>query len=643
MTISTTTTRQKFLGNGAQSVFAYTFLLPAVGQYSLYYTDTSDNITLISQSAYSVSGVANPAGGNVTYLPGGTPIASGTSITLVRNTPYIQTTELGNQGAYYPGVIESALDSLSMQIQQLKTLADLSFKAPLTNPVVADVPTVENRASKYAAFDGLGNLVALETGAVPSPTSAGSLEITGAQDINALPTGNPVATLSSLTVTGSTASQTTREFLVSIGLLSNKGAAAASPERDKVALYAGVIADSGTGDVWSLNTVMSLFPGASAYSAQGYELDFNNLNGHRGDTPGAAGLAAPIAYGLSITGVAAYHSTSAFLIAGASSDVWNRGITITSGVIQSSIQDVSTAARAVDLQGSYTHAIDVSASVSSVSTIQMGTQHYLYGKTAAAVPTRMLGMDGTDQILLGDPTANVAIYAPSLIPASDGTVPLGASGRRWSEVFAATGVINTSDPSAKRNMSPLSGATAMLRDVQPISFQFLVGGATPEKVLVTRERQVHEAVEGERDEVVIEGDRAVLRKRRVVEQRGVVDVLPVVDASGQPVLDWAKPVRGKDGRELHPGQWVPRRHTRPRMETVEVEETRLVPRDGKRVHLGFSATDVHHAVAKLGLGDMGVYVKSADGLEGLRTDQLIAVLWQAVREMDVRLQDVEDL
>lgn len=641
MTISTTTTRQTFLGNGAQSVFAYSFLLPTVGQYSLYYTDTSDNITLISQSAYSVSGVANPAGGNVTYLPGGTPIATGTSITLVRNTPYVQTTELGNQGAYYPGVIESALDSLSMQIQQLKTLADLSFKAPITNAVVADVPTVEDRASRYAGFDVDGNLTALD--GAPSPTTVGSMEITGTQDISALPTGNPVTTLSSLTVTGTTASETTREFLVSIGLLSNKGSTAASPERDKVALYAGVIADSGTGDAWSLNTVMSMFPGASTYNALGYELDFNNLNGHRGDTPGAAGLAAPVGYGLAITGVASYRSTSALLISGASSDLWNRGITITSGVVQSSIQDVSTAARALDLQGSYTHAIDVSASVNSVSAIQMGTQQYLYGKTAAAVATRLIGMDGADQLLVGDPTANVAIYSPALVPASDNVVSLGTSGRRWTEVFAANGTINTSDPAAKRNISPLTGATALLREVQPISFQFLVGGAEPEKVRVTRERQVHEAVTGEREDVVIEDGRAVLRKRRVTEQRGVVDVLPVVDATGKQVLDWAKPVRDKHGRELRPGQWVPRRHTIPRMEKVEVEEVRLVPREGKRTHIGFSATDVNKAVKKLGLGDMGVYVKGAEGPEGLRTDQLIAVLWQAAREMDARLSDVEHL
>jgi hypothetical protein len=641
VTISSETTRQTFVGNGAQTVFNYTFLLPTPGQFALYYTALDGTIELVAQSAYTITGVGNAAGGSITYLRSGSPIAAGTLLTITRSIPYTQTTELGNQGAYYPFIIENALDRLNMQIQQLYTLVGLAPKAPITNAPLADVPTVDERRNAWAWWDGQGNLTSTAVGA--PPTVAGSLTINGTQTISYLPVGNPVPSLASLSVTGETVSETTREFLASVGFVSSKGASAASPERDKVALYSGMIAADGTGDAWSFNTVLSLFPGATNYNALGYELDFNNLNGHRGDIPGASGLAAPVAYGLAITGVAAYRSTSALLITGSSSDTWNRGITITNGIAQSSIQDVSTAAKALDLQGSYDYAIDVSASVNTQAAIQMGWTHKLRGRTSTAANLQLIGVSLSDQVVVGDNGVPVVMAGTSVVPNVDNTVPLGSGSFRWTEVYAANGTINTSDPLTKKDAAPLASATAMLREVQPISFKFKVGGAEMEPVKVRKEVPVYETVEAERDEVVLEGGKAVLRKVRTQEKRRVVDTYPVVDANGQPVLDWAKPVHNSAGREIRPGQWVPRRHTVPRMEEVEVEEMRAVPRPGKRTHLGFSATDIKQAVKKLGLGDdLGVYVR-ADGVDGLRTDQLVAVLWQALREMDARVQELEDV
>lgn len=57
---------------------------------------------------------------------------------------------------------------------------------------------------------------------------------------------------------------------------------------------------------------------------------------------------------------------------------------------------------------------------------------------------------------VGTPTIQLEITAALVQPGSDNGYPLGASGRRWSVVYAATGTINTSDAREKSAVSPLT-------------------------------------------------------------------------------------------------------------------------------------------------------------------------------------------
>lgn len=637
MTISSETTKQTFLGNGAQSVFTYTFLLPTAAQYTLHYVDAAGAISLVSQADYTVSGIGVATGGSLTYLRGGSPIASGTSITLVRAVPYTQTTELNNQGAYYPTVIEQALDRLDMQVQQLYATSRLSFKAPVTNANVADVPTASERADSWAYWDADGNLTSTTTAWPGSPALI--LEITGGQTIEAQPTGNPVDTLSSFTVTGETVSEVEREFLVSIGFISNKGEAAASPERDKVALYVGMIADDGTGDAWSFNTVNSLFPGATAYNAFGYELDFNNLNGHRGDTPGAAGLAAPVSYGLAITGANSFRNTAAILLTGTTGS-WNRGIVTTGVIAQSVFQDFGIPERFLDLRGTYDTAIDISTANATVamalaadSPIKGGGVHLLSFSS------------GTNVVLMGESGVSFNVEGDDFSPLTNNATSLGISGQRWSEVYAVNGTINTSDVRQKnsiKRMEKKGGMTRLLREVEPITFKFNEGGATIETVTEQKLLPVYEEVAVEVEESVLGQDgKARMVKTPRVEKRRVMDSFPVVDENGFQIIDWTKPVKDKTGRIIRGPQPVPRVKKVPRLDYQTVVVKRAVSRPGVREHYGFAAEDFKGAFEKLGFGDFGGYVKGQDGIEGLRDHQITALLWQIVREMDARIVELE--
>ncbi len=131
MTISTQQSLQIFLGNGVTTAFNFTFVGDSADYITVTYTDTGGLATVLTPSQYTISLNAPAAGslwgigGTVTYPTIGSPIASGTSLTVARILPLTQDDSISNQGAFAPTVIEQALDTLAMQIQQTSARSGL--------------------------------------------------------------------------------------------------------------------------------------------------------------------------------------------------------------------------------------------------------------------------------------------------------------------------------------------------------------------------------------------------------------------------------------------------------------------------------------------------------------------------------------
>ena len=126
MTISSSNSTITIAGNGTQTVFPFSFIGGFASNIVVLYNGPNGAVPVtLPTSAYTVSlnaattGALWGVGGTVTYNPGDTPIAAGTSLTISRIVPLTQTTSISNQGPYAPNVIESALDILEMQIQQV--------------------------------------------------------------------------------------------------------------------------------------------------------------------------------------------------------------------------------------------------------------------------------------------------------------------------------------------------------------------------------------------------------------------------------------------------------------------------------------------------------------------------------------------
>ena len=162
MTVSITACKVIVPGNGVQTTFNYNFEVPVGSLYALIYTDASGNETTLSTSAYSVAGLGNAIGGTFTYPLSGSPIATGTSLTFLRETQNTQPTSLINQGSYSASLTEGALDWIVYQVQQLAQQVGQALQIPAVDPqgLITTLPPAAIRAGSYAAFDSLGNLIA---------------------------------------------------------------------------------------------------------------------------------------------------------------------------------------------------------------------------------------------------------------------------------------------------------------------------------------------------------------------------------------------------------------------------------------------------------------------------------------------------
>lgn len=379
--------------------------------------------------------------------------------------------------------------------------ADVDATITNSNPVILDAAgravIFGTGSYRQVAMDSMGNqmwdqvtqiptLATLGAVAKAGDTMTGTLivptvSVTGGQLLAIAPTANPsISTKTSFSVQGSTTSTTQREFLAAFGLTSTLGNGLTGGNQDRVALYSGFSMQPGSGDGWSFNTVMTMEVAAPATAnAQGYELDFNNLAGHRGEIVGSGGFAAPVAYGQTITGAGNFRSTAALLVSGPGTPIWNRGIAfVNASVAQVTIQDFTSSLISYEIQGSHTYGIDAKSASFSGAAMRLGNGAFIKARNAADSADLGVLVQSGDNLIIGD-AATLGIYSRNLFaPFADNSVTNGSATNRWSAVWAVNGTIQTSDPRAKTDIQGLDGANtgAIIDAIAPISYRWVDGG-----------------------------------------------------------------------------------------------------------------------------------------------------------------------
>lgn len=177
MTISTTSNTTIAQGNGLTTSFDFPFPVPNASELNVYFTNAAGVTVQLTPSQFTVTGIGTANGGSVGYPISGSPIPSGTFLTIQRVLPYVQLTDLVNQSGFYPNVVENALDYLTMLIQQLAESASLSLQVPISSSAPNLVyPGAAARAGQLAGFDASGNAI---TYPITASVGAGNLTSEG--------------------------------------------------------------------------------------------------------------------------------------------------------------------------------------------------------------------------------------------------------------------------------------------------------------------------------------------------------------------------------------------------------------------------------------------------------------------------------
>lgn len=128
MTVSTEVDHNDYIGNGVTTSFPYTFRIFKKSDLVVQVADLDENITeLVLDTDYTVTGAGGYSGGNVILMAA---LTNGYQISISRELPVTQETDLRNQGKFFAEVHENAFDKLTMLVQQTFSRFSLALRRP---------------------------------------------------------------------------------------------------------------------------------------------------------------------------------------------------------------------------------------------------------------------------------------------------------------------------------------------------------------------------------------------------------------------------------------------------------------------------------------------------------------------------------
>ena len=158
MTISTTTIKNSYSGNGSTTVFPYSFKIATTADIQVIIRSSAGVETVKSLTThYTVSGAGSASGGNVTM---GSAPASGETLFIRRNTTQTQSLDLVENDPFTADSMETAFDKNLSIIQELQEQLDRSFKISRTNTITSSEIATDaaTRANKVFSFNSSGEI-----------------------------------------------------------------------------------------------------------------------------------------------------------------------------------------------------------------------------------------------------------------------------------------------------------------------------------------------------------------------------------------------------------------------------------------------------------------------------------------------------
>lgn len=171
--ISSTVQRNDYAGPSAGPDYTYSFKVFDDDDLRVIFRDALGAVSVLTLGVdYTVTGVGEDAGG---FVQGVGALLAGETLTIRRARPFLQETDIRNQGPFDAAIHEDAFDRAEMDAQFLADEVSRALKLPeseVGSASATELPRAADRANKVLGYDGSGNLIALT--AIP----AGSVIIT---------------------------------------------------------------------------------------------------------------------------------------------------------------------------------------------------------------------------------------------------------------------------------------------------------------------------------------------------------------------------------------------------------------------------------------------------------------------------------
>jgi hypothetical protein len=186
MTITSTTSRVDYVGNGVTTAFAVPFAFFGASELTVIQRVIATGVetTLALSTHYTVSGGSGTTG-TVTAV---TAPASTVQWTILRSTARTQEVDYQSNDPFPAETHERALDRLTAIAQEVERDNSRALRVPATDPAVSlQIPPAAERAGRYQAYDATGAPVASVGTAGPpiTPYAATLLDDTGPADARA--------------------------------------------------------------------------------------------------------------------------------------------------------------------------------------------------------------------------------------------------------------------------------------------------------------------------------------------------------------------------------------------------------------------------------------------------------------------------
>ena len=160
MTISSTTVKNSYSGDGSTTTFNYTFKIFADSDLQVIIRDASATETVKTLTThYTVTGAGDAGGGTVVFTAGNIP-ASTETVVLRRAVPQTQAIDYIANDPFPAESHEEGLDRAMMTLQQVQEEVNRSIKLSRTNTMTSTEFAVgaSDRANKVLAFDSSGKI-----------------------------------------------------------------------------------------------------------------------------------------------------------------------------------------------------------------------------------------------------------------------------------------------------------------------------------------------------------------------------------------------------------------------------------------------------------------------------------------------------